>query len=416
MKVAFVSIGDELLIGQTLNTNAAWLGEVFSARGFDVEICLTVGDEEREISEGVDLALKSAEVVVVTGGLGPTKDDITKSVLTNYFQTQLVYNEEVMSHVRSFFEKRGREMTENNISQAWLPESAKILKNELGTAPGMWFEHKGKVLLSLPGVPYELKHLLSDELLDQLQKRFSIKALIHKTIHVQGIGESFLADRISDLEDDLRQAGMGLAYLPSPGLIRLRITGFDSIEHQEKTNYFVAELLRRMPHRVIDTALDLSAFVGELLRSSLKSLSTSESCTGGALAAEIVRIPGSSDYFYGSVVAYANEAKTKLLAVDPEVIAKHGAVSQPVVEQMARECRRILQTNYSLAASGIAGPNGETDKYPVGTVWIALATPEKVLSRKFQFGTDRERNIRMTVLSALNMLRCELSGILDEKS
>lgn len=416
MKVALISIGDELLIGQTINTNAAWLGRGLSQRGFEIVESRAIRDNKAEISAAIKEAFSIAELVVITGGLGPTQDDITKDVLCEYFDTHLTMNEEVLERITSYFDMRGMEMLEMNKQQAMLPEKAKAMRNDFGTASGMWFEKDGKVLISLPGVPYEMKFIMEHSGFQMVMDHFNAQALFYKTIQVQGIVESFLAERIRDIEEHLRKDGLALAYLPQPGLIRLRLSASDTPEMRALIDEYIEKILKRIPVYAINSELRISEYLGNELRSQKATLSTVESCTGGALASEIVEISGASDYFMGSIVSYANRIKSDVVGVNEVDIEKLGAVSKAVVLQMAENGRRKLNTDYCLATSGIAGPEGGTEEKPVGTVWIAVAGPNGSWAKRFQFGNNRERNIRMTVLTALNLLRCELFGINIEKS
>ncbi len=412
MRIELVSIGDELLIGQTVNTNASWMGAEFSLRGGNVVYTTVIQDTEKAIIDAVNYAFSRVDVIILTGGLGPTKDDITKYTLCKYFNTELEINTDVLEHVKSFFTARGRGMLEVNTQQAALPKAASILKNEVGTASGMWFERDGKVLISLPGVPYEMKHLMNRWVFDRLADQFSMTAIYHQTLQIQGLGESFLAERIKDIEDEIRASDISLAYLPSPGQLRLRITSEANRENEQKIEQFMAQIENRLPRYVYGRAKDrLNEVVGKLLLDKKATVGTIESCTGGALASEIVAVPGSSAYFEGSFVTYSYDLKSSLAGVKMEDIQKFGAVSEEVVIQMALGGQKTLGVDYCLAASGIAGPGGGTLEKPVGTVWIAIATPNKVIAQKFLFGEHRERNIRKTVLTALNLLRCELLEI-----
>ncbi len=419
MIVEVISIGDELLIGQTVNTNASWMGTALREIGADMEFGTVIRDEEKVMHDAFSHALNRADVVLVTGGLGPTKDDITKHVLCDFFDTKLVENGDVLSHVKGFFEARGREMLEVNILQAHVPEKATILHNEFGTAPGMWFDQNGKVLVSMPGVPYEMKYLMTEHVIPMLQERFDLDKLYYRTIQTQGIGESYIAERIELIENEVRAAGYALAYLPSPGSVRLRISSRDTKANREAIEAFMKRIEGLMPKHAFGYEQDtLEGVVGALLRERGETVTTIESCTGGAVAARITSISGASDYFNGSFVTYSNEMKTKLVGVDPAILDDEniGAVSQQTVEQMAQGGRERLNATYGVALSGIAGPSGGTETKPVGTVWIAIAGPNGVFSKKCLFESNRERNIRRSVLTALNLLRCEILELNGEKS
>lgn len=417
MKVELISIGDELLIGQTVNTNASWLGEQFSKQGFSVDSVVMIKDDESAIRESILLAESRAEIIIITGGLGPTKDDITKKVLCDYFDTKLVQNDEVLKRVKDYFDQRGRVMLEVNIEQAWLPENATILPNFQGTASGMLFEGKGRIVVSLPGVPYEMKHLMETQVFPFLQKRFKPTSYQYKTLSLQGIGESYIADGIAEIEDEVRALGFGLAYLPKPGLVRIRISASSGEENRIQIEKFLKRIevkLARYAFGYDDDSIE--EVVGKLLKTQKATVGTVESCTGGMLSARLVQVAGASEYVMGAMLTYSNALKEQMANVSPESIVQHGAVSLEVVEQMAVNGRNKLGVDYCMATSGIAGPDGGSDEKPVGTVCIAVAGPEKVISQRFLFGNDRKRNIEMTVLTALNLLRCEILQINIEKS
>lgn len=412
MIVELISIGDELLIGQTVNTNASWLGREFAQRGASVNYTTVIRDTKEDILHAVDVAFSRVDVIVVTGGLGPTKDDITKYTLCEYFNTELVLNEEILARVRGYFEARGREMLDTNIKQAEMPKSARVLQNDMGTASGMWFDHDGKVLVSLPGVPYEMKHLMTDRVFPLLSEQFTMKSLYHRTLQTQGIGESYLAEHIEDIETDIRNNGFGLAYLPSSSQVRLRVSSEHSELNAQKIESYFQQIEERLPQYVYGRENDrLSEVLGQWFTENNKTIGTVESCTGGAIAADLVSVPGSSTYFMGSMVTYSYDLKSKLVGVNMEDIISQGAVSETVVRQMAEGGRRELGIDYCIAASGIAGPGGGTEDKPVGTVWIGVAGPNGTLAKKFLFGDNRERNILRTVQTSLNLLRCEVLGV-----
>jgi nicotinamide-nucleotide amidase len=419
MLVQIISIGDELLIGQTVNTNAAWMGQQLRLLGVNVDKCHVIKDDADEIRSAVAQACEVSDVVLITGGLGPTKDDITKEVLCDIFEGKLVSNQKVLDHVRLFFEKRNREMLEVNIQQAMVPDVCEVLHNEFGTAPGMLFrDHENKkVIVSMPGVPYEMKYLMSEHVLPLLEREYETKKLFYRTVLTQGIGESYVADRIEDIENGLRSNGVALAYLPSPGGVRLRMTCESSKDQVERLAKAVESLNELLPQYIYGEGdITLEEVVGQLLKERGHTVCTIESCTGGSVGAALTSISGSSEYVEGGLVTYSNEAKNKLANVSMETIQKYGAVSKEVVEAMAIGGRERLGTDYSIALTGIAGPNGGTEEKPVGTVWIAIAGNERVLSKKFQFENNRSRNIRRSVLTALNLLRCEILQINIEKS
>jgi nicotinamide-nucleotide amidase len=416
MNAEIISIGDELLIGQTVNTNASWIGMECSLRGIRTNFVTTISDQEEVIRDTVDQAIKRSQIVFITGGLGPTKDDITKYTLAAYFQTELKRHEPTLKRIEEFFTARNRPMLDVNIRQADLPVDAEILENVNGTAAGMWFEKDGCIVISMPGVPYEMKGIILNEVFPRLERRGGLPSLYHHTLMTQGIGESFLADRISDWEERVEKAGFGLAYLPSPGMVKLRLTSYEGEKRRSEIYALFKELKVRFPEHVYGTQdTTLSEVVGKLLRESSKTVGTVESCTGGALAHSLVSVSGSSDYFLGSMVTYANVLKTILADVSEQDLTYAGAVSSEVVTQMATNGRLKLGTSYCVATSGIAGPDGGTKEKPVGTVWIAVADQKGVVSRCFRFADNRERNIQMSVLSALNMLRCRILGLESEK-
>jgi nicotinamide-nucleotide amidase len=408
MNVEIINIGDELLIGQTINTNAAWMGEELAAINMNVVQHTIISDDKLAIVNAIKLAHQRADVVIITGGLGPTKDDITKHTLCEYFNTELVHNEIALVNIQRIFKQRGRELSQLNKEQALLPKNAEMIANSNGTASGMWFKQNGKHLLSIPGVPYEMKAMMEEYILPKFVELFKLTPKHRITILTEGIVESVLATILTDWENELRTDGFALAYLPSPGLVRLRITA----------------PVGATPHALLDKVETLKAIIpeyiygegkqqleeiaGTLLRDKNQTLSTAESCTGGYIAHLITSISGSSDYFKGSIVSYANEVKINSLGVSAQDLVTYGAVSQQVVEQMALGVKNLLNTDYAIATSGIAGPTGGTPEKPVGLVWIAIATPKGVFSQKFLMGENRERTIRKTALSALSMLRKEL--------
>lgn len=416
MKADILSIGDELLIGQTVNTNASWLGKELSSRGIRIMQTTAIPDDKELIKNAISEAFERSELVIITGGLGPTKDDITKYTLCDYFETQLVMHEPTLRKIEDFFAQRNRPMLEVNRKQAELPKDCEILNNNYGTASGMWFNKKGKIVISLPGVPYEMKGIMLEEVFPRLKNRFELKSLYHVTLMTQGIGESFLADRIKGWEDKVRKAGLGLAYLPSPGMVKLRLTSYEGEERKSEIEAYFSEIENQFPQYVFGANdVQLTEVLGELLREKGMRLGTVESCTGGALAASIVSVSGSSDYFTGSLITYSNDLKNLLVDVHQVDLEVFGAVSKEVVEQMASNGIKKLGVDICISTSGVAGPTGGTEEKPVGTVWIAIALKNKVLSQMFRFGDNRERNIQMTVLTALNLARCEILGISTEK-
>jgi nicotinamide-nucleotide amidase len=409
MQAEIISIGDELLIGQTINTNASWIGSELALIGVRVKWVTTLSDGKEDILFAIDQAMKRSDLVIVTGGLGPTKDDITKHTLVDYFDTELVMNQEVLDRVEGYFVKRGREMLEVNRLQAALPKNCEVIPNYHGTASGMWFEKEGAVLVSLPGVPYEMKGLMRDFVLDKVVDFFKVKALYHRTVLTTGIGESFLAKELEDWENRIHGDGLGLAYLPSPGLVKLRISSYKGKEDVELIDLYIKELELRMPHHVFGFENDtLPEVVGKLLVESNKTVGTVESCTGGGVANALVSIPGASVYFSGSLVTYSYDLKSKLAFVKPETLNNLGAVSEETVVEMAVGGKKQLAVDYCISISGVAGPDGGTEEKPVGTVWMAIAYEGNCETKKIILGDNRERNIQMTIFAALNMLRLTL--------
>jgi nicotinamide-nucleotide amidase len=414
MYAELISIGDELLIGQTVNTNSTWLGQNLSSLGVRVKWVTTISDEQKEILDAFDISLKRADLVIVTGGLGPTKDDITKHALTTFFETELVLNQDVLSKVEAYFSQRGRSMLQVNRDQALLPASCEVLVNNHGTASGMWFEKNGKVLISLPGVPYEMKGIMNEFGFEKIKNKFQLNSLYQKTILTTGIGESFLAELIKDWEDRLRGEGLSLAYLPSPGLVKLRVSSFKGLDEKSKVDQYISELVDAYPEYVFGEEDETLAFAIAKLALAYKiKIGTVESCTGGGVANAIISIPGSSEFFEGSLVTYSYDLKTKLANVQNETLNEYGAVSEEAVIEMANGGRENLNVDYCISISGIAGPGGGTEDKPVGTVWMAISTKEQVFSKKIKLGDNRERNIQMTIFAALNFLRLTILGKIE---
>ncbi|MFN6086724.1 MAG: competence/damage-inducible protein A [Fluviicola sp.] len=404
-----ISIGDELLIGQTVNTNATWLGQQFALNGIKVMNVTTISDDRKAIMDSFAIALNRNDIVVVTGGLGPTKDDITKTTLCEYFQTDLVINDQVLEQVTEYFEKRGRPMLEVNRLQAAVPKGCHVLSNKNGTAPGMLFFDNDKILISMPGVPYEMKTIFSEEAMPIIRSKYNTVELYHRTAMVQGIGESFLADQMSDWENRIREEGLSLAYLPSPGMVKLRITSFNGEKDAEKVATYFDELALALPKHVYATSEEpIAVTVGKLLHDRKETIGLVESCTSGAVTSALTSVPGSSEYVEGGLVTYSYALKEKLVGVNPITLLEKGAVSEEIVREMAEGGRINLGVDWCIAISGIAGPGGGTDDKPVGTVWFAVSGKNRTFSKKFLFGDNRERNVQMSVLTALNLLRCEI--------
>jgi nicotinamide-nucleotide amidase len=407
-----ITIGDELLIGQVLDTNSAWIGQKLNEIGIKVFQITSVSDNEQHILDTLKAAAQRADVILITGGLGPTKDDITKYALCKFFKSNLRFDETAFMQVEKLFKARGREVTEVNRKQAEVPEKCDVIQNTQGTAPGMWFNQKGKIFVSMPGVPYEMKGMMELEVLPRLKKLFTEDAIVHKTIWFQGIGESFLSDMIEKWELAL-PSHIRLAYLPSSGLLRLRLTATGSSEKDlhSQINDEVRKLYDLAEEFIFGEDDDsLEKITARLLTTQKATISTAESCTGGYIAHRITTVPGSSNYYMGSVVAYDNLVKENFLSVDSALIKKYGAVSEEVALEMAKNAKVRFNTDYAIACSGIAGPSGGTPEKPVGTVHLAIAHPGGIFTKKLLLGTDRERIIRETALHALNNLRKILVG------
>lgn len=406
IEVEIITIGDEILIGQIVDTNSAWMGVELNKQGFDIVQITSVKDNAEHITQAIDNALTRADVVLMTGGIGPTKDDITKQTLCKYFNTELVFSQAVYDNIEQLFKNRPNVMNPLTAAQAMVPKACTVIQNEVGTAPITWFEKDNKVIVSMPGVPYEMKHNMMHHIIPRLQHHFKTANILHLTTLVYGIPESQLAIRLTDWENAL-PAHMHLAYLPNNGLIKLRLsgTGDDKTRLQEEMQQRIQQLPAIIGEAIVayeDIALE--ALLGKLLTQCQATVATAESCTGGNIAHLITSIPGSSNYFKGSVVAYANETKTNVLQVNPQDIEQHGAVSREVVEQMANGVRALLHTDYAVATSGIAGPDGGTAEKPVGTIWIAVSGPNGTCSQLFQCGKLREQNINRSTQAAFFML------------
>ena len=412
MKCEVISIGDELLIGQTINTNASWIGEQINILGFTISHCLVISDLKNDIINALDQAYKRSDIIIITGGLGPTNDDITKHTLTEYFNTSLELDIEIEKNIIDYFTNRNLPILQSNRDQALIPKSCQVLPNSRGSASGMWFEKNGVVFISLPGVPYEMKGIMNDHVFSRLLAlKGDENIIINKTIRTHGMGESFLAEVIKSWEKKLANENIKLAYLPSPGIVKLRLSiiGKDRKSSEEKLNSYILKLKKLIPEQIYGYDTDtMEGVVSNLLKEKKHTLSTAESCTGGNISKMITSISGSSSFFNGSLVTYTNKSKSQLLDVNDQVIEKHGAVSQQVVEQMAKNVRLKFDSDYGISTSGIAGPTGGSADKPVGTVWIAVASEEKVISKKLNLGYNRERNIHVSSLSVLNLLRLEL--------
>jgi len=408
VKVEIITIGDEILIGQIVDTNSAWMATELNKSGFELAQITSVHDDANQIIESLEMALKRADVVIFTGGIGPTKDDITKQTLTKFFKTKLIFDESVIANIERLFSTRPNfVLNELTRLQAMVPENCTVIQNLVGTAPVTWFEKDGKVIVSMPGVPYEMKNVMSTEIIPRLQQHFKTPVLLHKTVQVYGYGESSLALLIADWENELPDY-ISLAYLPNSGIVKLRLSGVseDILALEFTMNQQIAKLSKQLGNAIVAFEdIPIEKLVGNLLKSKSLMVATAESCTGGNIAHQFTSIPGSSEFFKGSVVAYSNEVKTNVLQVSAQDLEMYGAVSQVVVEQMAINVRKLLRSDISVATSGIAGPTGGTVEKPVGTVWISVSSGDKILSREFRFGALREQNIIRATQAALLMLK-----------
>nr|WP_319267894.1 competence/damage-inducible protein A [uncultured Draconibacterium sp.] len=413
MKAEIITIGDEILIGQIVDTNSAWMGEQFNLNGIEIYQITSVHDDHDHIIRAIKSAEENADLVVITGGLGPTKDDITKHTLCEYFDTKLVFHEPTLKTIYERFKHRGIDMNKLNRDQAMLPESCEILYNKMGTAPGMWFEKNDTIFVSMPGVPFEMKYLVEFELLPRLRKTGRTKAIFHKTVLTQGVPESMLAERISDWEDALL-THIKLAYLPNPMAVRLRLSaiGEDVEVLKNDVESEIEKLQKIIPEAIFgyDTET-MSEVIGRELVKQNKKLAVAESCTGGYVSHLITSVSGSSEYYNGSVTSYSNGMKEQLLGVSRENLEKYGAVSEQVAREMVEGVKRVMNADYAVATTGIAGPTGGTEEKPVGTVWIAVSGPEKTFVKKYTFvGDQRDRNIVRAGQTALQLLRRMVLG------
>jgi nicotinamide-nucleotide amidase len=407
MDVEIITVGDELLIGQVVDTNSAWMGKALNDSNFRVTQKTAVGDDEDAITAAIDAAKKRAPVILLTGGLGPTKDDITLRTLCRYFECGMHFSEEVYANIEQIFERNKRAMNELTKIQAMVPDECTVIQNLAGTAPCTWFEREGLLLISMPGVPSEMKWLMANEVLPRLKKCFGQDIFIrHQSYWISGYTESALAIHLTDFEDSL-PSFVKLAYLPQPGIVRLRLSAY--CRQVEEVETVLMPLCRQLEERLqgsifSDGDKNLEVIVGERLRKLGATVATAESCTGGAIAASLTSVAGSSDYFTGSVVAYANSVKQNVLGVADVDLEKYGAVSREVVEQMADGALKVLGSDFAIATSGIAGPGGGTAEKPVGTVWIAVAGKDKRMIKSYRFGNMREQNIQRTVNMSLLLL------------
>lgn len=407
IRAEIITIGDEILYGQITDTNTQWISAELDKIGIRTVRKSSVGDTEEAILQIFNEASQRADLVIVTGGLGPTKDDITKKTFCKYFGSSLEVHPQALIDLTAFFKKRGREVTGLNKGQAEIPTNATYIENTMGTAPGMWFEHEGVVYISMPGVPYEMKGLMTITLLPKIQEYFKTPVIFHKVIRTVGIGESLLAEMIDEWEDAL-PSHIKLAYLPSMGSVKLRLTAFgdnlDTLEKEVETEF--QKVLPIIQEFVYGFGNDeLEEVVGRLLKEKGLTVSVAESCTGGYLGHQFTKVAGSSAYFMGGVLSYSNEVKINQLGVKAETLATFGAVSEETVIEMSENIRKLCNTSFGLATSGIAGPDGGTAEKPVGTIWIAIASEHQTITKKLQLGGFREQNIHLTAINILNLLR-----------
>lgn len=405
-----LTIGDEILYGQITDTNSQWMSAELDKLGVQVIRMTTVSDAEDEILSAFAEAESRADIVLITGGLGPTNDDLTMPMLAKYFDSEIIINQDVLKHVQDFFERRGRVFTDLNRRQALVPKIAKVLHNELGTAPGTWYERNGKIFVSLPGVPHEMKNLMNTLVIPQLRAFFQTPVIYHKLIKTVGIGESYLADKIKAWEDSLPEH-ISLAYLPSIGHVKLRLTavGDDKEILKQEVQSLIDNLMPMAAKYIYGyDATTLEKAIGEMLLAKGKTIALAESCSGGYVQHKLTSIAGSSAYFQGGIVPYHNDHKINVLGVKSSTIEEHGAVSEECVKEMANGARELFKADIGAASSGIAGPGGGSEEKPVGTVWIAYADGEQTVAKKLQLTQNRILNIELTEISILNLVRKSL--------
>ncbi len=407
MQCEIISIGDELLIGQVVNTNAAWMGRELTGLGLEVRQVIAIPDQKDVIVDVLKRSIVHARWIFVTGGLGPTKDDMTKDALLSVFGGKLVFHEETWQHLQKVYAQFGKTLSDSHREQCYLPSSARILPNRMGTAPGLLFETSHYKVCVMPGVPFEMEHIMQTQVIPLIQSSVKAGTIIYQTICTVGEGESVLAAKIKDIEDSL-PAHIRLAYLPALGRVRIRVTGNsqDTEGISKQVDHITGEIVSRISDYVYAVEdIQLAEAIGKKLREMGKTLSVAESCSGGFLGHLITAIPNSSDYFVGGAITYSNQLKQSVLGVKAKTLEMHGAVSEDIVREMASGAIKVFSSDYAIAVSGIAGPTGGTPDRPVGTVWIAVADRENVIAKKFSFGKDRLRNIELSAVYALDMLR-----------
>jgi len=404
--VSIITIGDELLIGQTIDTNSAWMAQILNKAGFSINRRVAIGDQWDHIWNALQEEEAKNDIILITGGLGPTSDDITKPLLCSYFGGTLVIDEKAKENVVEIFTKKlNRPIIERNLKQAEVPDVCSVIQNQRGTAPGMWFEKEGKIFVSMPGVPFEMKGMMEDYVIPELLKRFDISPIEHRTLLTAGIGESFLAELLNDFESSLTK-GIKLAYLPNYGMVRLRLSAIEIFENNQQLDNNFNELKNIVKdYLVVDKDISLQEAIAEKLKTTNKTLALAESCTGGYISHLITLIPGSSSFFLGGVVSYSNDLKAGLLGVPQETLNEFGAVSLETVKKMAEGVRERTGSDYGLAVSGIMGPSGDTPNKPIGFVCVGFSSADTTEVTSFQFRFDRKRNIELTAVYALNFLR-----------
>ena len=405
MNIEIITIGDELLIGQVIDTNSAWMSKELSEAGFDVIYITSIKDEYTAIFSAIEDGFKRADVLLLTGGNGPTKDDITKNTLCDYFEDELTLNQEVIDNIKTLFKQRNIEINELTHNQALVPKKSKIIQNRVGTAPILWFEKNRKTLVSMPGVPFEMRYAMQEEIIPRLTAQYEAKAFIKHVIYTHGVSESALAMLLNNFEEQL-PSGFALAYLPGGGVIRLRLS-IKGEEHLPEMDKQVEKLKNIIGnYLLIESEDSLEQVLGTILKNKGFSISLAESCSGGYLSHLFTSMPGASSYFKGGVVSYANSAKMNILNVSQSSIDKYGAVSKQVVEEMAKGAIGAFETDCAIAISGIAGPDGGTAEKPVGTVWICTICNDIIVSKQYMFGKSRENNIsRSATMAVVQMLK-----------
>ena len=410
MKAIIITIGDELLIGQTVDTNSAWIGAELSRIGFDICCKKTIHDDRHDILKALGESAEMADVVIITGGLGPTSDDITKQTLCEFFNTGLVLNREVLTMIEKMMQRRHYPVIDRTLKQAEVPESCRVLTNAAGTAPGMWFEKDNTTFISMPGVPYEMKYIMTAHVVPNLKKRFTSQVIIHKTIMTYGELEAKLAERLAGFEAALPET-VKLAYLPSGGIIKLRLTGTGKSKDllTGDLEAQVQKLRVEIPDLIFsENEEPFEMVIGRLLNERGQTVCTAESCTGGNIAHMLTSVPGSSDYYRGSVIAYDNRIKQEILNVPADILGKYGAVSEETARMMAEGARKLLKVDFAVATTGIAGPDGGSEAKPVGTVCLGVASTKETVTRRLVFGSERTFNITRFSIAALNMLRIQI--------